>query len=305
MIETTPPRLSRSRPLSATGLENSALRTQLRRDIAQARKLDPAMAEAFLAEGWIQSPRPIIGWLRFSDEAVAKNPYHGDALATRSLGLLHVGRMHEAVNDAQLAVQVEPLSPSARQALVHALMDSGSIEAARRELEEAERLWPGASNLTISRGTLEFRFGDPRVALKILQSGARGGGPSPAQLSIAEARINPTPQNIQRAVDEARSDYVSKRRSIFIYAQTLAQFGRKQELIDLLLSVHPASAPSFILAMFRPEYADLRRDPTFMEIAGRFGLVEFWSATGRWPDFCFAPGPPYDCKAEAATFRAN
>jgi hypothetical protein len=43
----------------------------------------------------------------------------------------------------------------------------------------------------------------------------------------------------------------------------------------------------------------MRRDPRFMPLAARFGLPQYWLASGEWPDFCSEPGLPYDCKAEA------
>jgi hypothetical protein len=54
--------------------------------------------------------------------------------------------------------------------------------------------------------------------------------------------------------------------------------------------------------LFRPAFAAFRKDPRFMGVAKRIGLVDFWRASGRWPDFCEAPGLPYDCKTEAAKY---
>src|SRR6185312_8851330 len=55
--------------------------------------------------------------------------------------------------------------------------------------------------------------------------------------------------------------------------------------------------PSFL---FAPPTANLRRDPRFMGLAARLGLVTYWRSTSNWPDFCSEPGLPYACKAEAA-----
>jgi hypothetical protein len=33
-------------------------------------------------------------------------------------------------------------------------------------------------------------------------------------------------------------------------------------------------------------------------------LLDYWRASGKWPDFCFEPDLPYDCKAEAAKLAA-
>jgi hypothetical protein len=52
--------------------------------------------------------------------------------------------------------------------------------------------------------------------------------------------------------------------------------------------------------LFMPQTASMRRDRRFIALAAHFGLVDYWRSTGVWPDFCSAPGLPYDCKAEAA-----
>jgi len=50
--------------------------------------------------------------------------------------------------------------------------------------------------------------------------------------------------------------------------------------------------------------APLRKDPRFMQLATRLGLVDYWRSSGRWPDFCAEPGLPYSCKMEANRLNA-
>jgi hypothetical protein len=58
-----------------------------------------------------------------------------------------------------------------------------------------------------------------------------------------------------------------------------------------------ATTPGFLfLKLTEP----MRRDPRFMRLAQRLGLVDYWRASGHWPDFCSEPGLPYSCQAEAA-----
>jgi TolB-like protein len=52
--------------------------------------------------------------------------------------------------------------------------------------------------------------------------------------------------------------------------------------------------------MFFFDLAPLHRDPRFMKLAARIGLVDYWTTSGHWPDFCSMPGLPYDCREEAA-----
>ena len=57
--------------------------------------------------------------------------------------------------------------------------------------------------------------------------------------------------------------------------------------------------------LFSPVTRSVRRDPRFMALAARLGLVDYWRATGHWPDFCSEPSLPYDCKVEAAKLAAK
>jgi hypothetical protein len=50
---------------------------------------------------------------------------------------------------------------------------------------------------------------------------------------------------------------------------------------------------------FYPMTASMRRDPRFMPLMHRGGLVQYWLETDRWPDFCDDPNLPYDCREEA------
>jgi DNA-binding winged helix-turn-helix (wHTH) protein/TolB-like protein len=63
-----------------------------------------------------------------------------------------------------------------------------------------------------------------------------------------------------------------------------------------------AQAPrgsSLLLALYYPEMRAFRADPRFMPLAARYGLVDYWARSGRWPDFCTESDRPYDCAAVA------
>lgn len=281
-----------------SGLSDKVLRKKLQAHIRQARKLDPTMAEAYIAEAWMQPLRPISGWMRFTEEAVRRNPHHAYALANHSEDMFHVGRVQQAIEDMRQAVRSDPLSPSLRGRLINALANGNEFEAARKALEEAERLWPGASNLIGIRFDLFRRYGDPREALNILRSGAVSRQfVSPAVESFLEARIDPSPAKIAKAIDDARA--VSARWPAS-YVQTLAEFGRKDELIRALneLDTHINLGPAEV--MFQADFSILHNDTRFMAIANRWGMLDYWRTSGSWPDLCFKPDLPYDCKAEAA-----
>jgi hypothetical protein len=53
----------------------------------------------------------------------------------------------------------------------------------------------------------------------------------------------------------------------------------------------------------RPPLHKFRRDPRFMRVAQRLGLLDYWQGSGQWPDLCFESDLPYDCKREARALQ--
>lgn len=284
----------------ATGATELALQDDMRRHVAEAKNVNPELAETYLVQSWLQKPRPILRWMRFADEALQKKPNNAAILENHAIGLGHVGRMRDAVDDARRGSEIEPLSPSARQTLIAFLGDSGDFPAARRELEQAERLWPGARSIRQARFWFEYRYGDPKKALRLIESGDLGLTITAAQMSFLRARIDNNPANIALAIEEARKAYERDRAPTQLI-QTLGAFGRKEEAIQTLLAADPQIGHGIISIFFRrPALKDVRRDPRFITIAQRYGLVDYWQATGRWPDYCQDSALPYDCRKEAA-----
>jgi hypothetical protein len=58
-----------------------------------------------------------------------------------------------------------------------------------------------------------------------------------------------------------------------------------------------AVAVSSVAFLMDPSTAVLRRDPRFWALAERAGLVRYWTARGKWPDFCRGAANLGGCKA--------
>lgn len=126
-------------------------------------------------------------------------------------------------------------------------------------------------------------------------------GSAPYQVSFLAARVNPTPENVEWALSDARGFYAKEPGTIFNLAQTLGAFGREDELYSILLDQrHPIDVEAVLDIIFRPALHLFRRDPRFMRVAERLGLLDYWQKSGKWPDLCNEPDLPYDCKREAA-----
>lgn len=283
-------------------------RAPLAAHMAQARRLNPDMAAVHLAEAALLPPGDVTGRIRLADKAVAKNPGNAVALMQRSYDWSAVGRMTRSVVDAFEAVQLEPLSPMAHDVHVYALQGAGQFDKARKETDDVARMWPDASQLWFMRLRSTYIYGNPDEAWALVQAAPSWTDKlvEDERKAFLEARKNPSERNIAIAVEKARavvrkwgSEYAD---GVFYDWATLAVFGRTEEMFTTMdrLNERPDAAPFLREAIFRPMFRDFWRDPRSMRVAKQLGVLEYWRKSGNWPDFCYEPDHPYDCKAEAA-----
>ncbi len=265
-------------------------------DIADARKFQPEIPEIKLAQLALLPMDAYAERMRLVDEANVDSRDNPVVLTIRSNGLRSIGRMDESVNDAKHAAELDPLSPATVNAYISALAYAGRIETAREELAKAERLWPGTASLADIQYRFHLRFGDPKEALRLgPQFGIQAGG-----RLFLKTRAEPTPANI-----EFLKQYAAKRTTdiaaLSFTTQAFGQFNLNDELFRIVLPWRPGRELAVLGDIwFRPSLEGFRRDPRFMLVSKRMGLLDYWRKSGKWPDFCGDPVLPYDCKAEAA-----
>jgi len=242
----------------------------------------------------------------FIEEASRRAPTDADVALFHALYLVRVGRLHDAVDEARKSVRIDPLSPANREMSVIALGTAGRIAEAQQELRQADLLWPGAMTLREARYTLYLRFADPNEAIRLRDSGLLMPPMSPFQGSFLAARSSPTPANVNLALRDARALYNRNPIAIAHLSQTLGAFSRDEELFPILLNwQYPDKIDEVTDVLFRPALRNFRRDPRFMRVSKRLGLLNYWQTSGKWPDFCFDSDVPYDCKFEAAKIDSD
>lgn len=278
-----------------------AIATDLREHMAEARKLNPDMAELLLAEADLLPPTAFKDRLQIQDRAVQRNPDSAAALSAYSAGLRSVGRMIDGIEFSKRAVDLDPLSPIARDSLVTSLTYAGRTEEALEELRQAEQLWPGASSIVAASYRLHLRYGDPEIAFRIQRAGDYGG---PHRDAFLQARLDPSSANIDKAISFPLRWFRQNPWAIGELMQVYGAFGREEELFPILLNwSHPDLVDSVAEVLFRPALRKLHHDPRMIVVSQRLGLLAHWRQSGKWPDFCFEPDLPYDCKTEAAKLR--
>lgn len=285
--------------------EHHQLTLSARANLKRAKEIDPTLPAVFAADAYLPehffNPSQALAIL---EDGLKQHPNNALLHDARSNFLSAVGRTEESIREANSAMQLDPLTPALRDAYISNLAYAGRIDAAYKQLEDAESIWPGSSVLREVRYRLDLRYGDPRNALRLLrESGSSDltrSSSDPAWQKFLEARIDPGPRTIEAALDAFR-DRSRKGAGDWGYLQALGTFNRVDEAYQALESDEAiegfkASTDAFFRVHMRPVYTD----PRFMRVAQRMGLLEYWNTSGRWPDICRDPKLPYDCKKLAA-----
>ena len=280
-----------------------AFLAKLRRQIAQAERLGVRVGEVHAAKAGLLPADDFVGIFALYDQGIEADPDNAFLYRLRAEQWQRVGRMGDSIGDADRALRLDPLSPALLDAYVSALAYAGKVDTAYEQLRKAEAIWPKSENLQQARYRLDLRFGDPNEALALYRQTTPGSF-DPAQEYFILARINPTSANVDLAINRQRAIHSQYPFYIAGIIQALAQFGRKEEVLDILSHYSGGSRIGFNAeVLFRPAMRDVWRDPRAIAAAAHLGLLKYWKASGRWPDFCEDPSLPYNCKAEAAKYR--
>ncbi|MBI1188885.1 MAG: hypothetical protein GC206_16385 [Alphaproteobacteria bacterium] len=291
------------------------LRAQVRDAADRAIALDRANGEGHLALALIAPRRDWRARWDLVARALQAEPNSAEAIGFRGDLLAEFGLMSQAVTEYRRAAALDPLSPNRWSALIPVLTATGR-EAESRELRaRLQRVWPDSPSAWFNRFNNAVFTRQHDTALAILDDVDSAPITMEQPMRAAfRAFLQASRADDQRALREAVADIAAlAQRGQFDAPRAIAAASMSGELDTAFalaeayfaapeerqgLIGEPASgAVGYFL--FLPPCAQMRRDVRFMALARQIGLLEFWTETGDWPDFCAEPGLPYDCRAAA------
>ena len=282
----------------------AAARTEARAAAEQALRLDPRSGLSFLALELLEPEDHLWARQQLMLKALAVSPDNA-LLSHREADLLgQVGREEEALAYDSRAGYLHPLFPDFTTAVAGDLAASGAVTEGRALMERAARIWPDNDDVLGKRIALEARFGDPRRAIALMDDPhALPASWEPSMIDrwrrYSLVRLRHDPATTRAYADALLRDLDAHRIDVNWAVRALVGLGAT----DAAFAAANRSSDADLLdpeVLFRPSAAAMRRDPRFMPLAAKLGLVDFWQRSGHWPDFCQAPDRPYDCRAAAA-----
>jgi serine/threonine-protein kinase len=245
----------------------------VRRDALKAIELDPMLAEAHDAMGWVHSLD--LEWAKAEESfrhALALNPsltttYTDFVLST----LLPEGNLDEALRQLDSALRADPLSPDVRRTLSMVQDSAGLYDSALDNCRRALALDPEVFGANTRCDQALLHKGDVAEAITMMEKTIgespqmrAGGGRGYGYLGYAYAIAG------RRADAEAQ---LAKNAGLPHHQATiyggLGDKDRAFEAIEELAAMNPQRALSWL---GRPELALLRGDPRVAALRRKFGL---------------------------------
>lgn len=285
----------------ADATQQPLLRPEAEREARRALQLDPSDPDGFVTLGLLAPELDFALREKLFRQALATDPAWPHANGFLGNVMTDVGRLQDALTLYQRAAVANPQSVDWTDVAAGGLIRVGQTAAADRELAAESQVWP--DNLFTWITQLRSMMAQKRWAdaIKVLDRAPNFG-----------SAISPEFVAERRAVLTAlQSRDSSARGSLRLKLLASAKSNPERAILDLSMlgftddafAIAQDNVPGHSISpsfLFQPETAPLRDDPRFMAVASRFGLVDYWHRTGRWPDFCSKPDLPYGCSAEAA-----
>ena len=289
--------------------ERKASAVRVAREASHALALDAQNIDALASRCLVMPP---LGCFIEGDgflERLQRAPGAGDGRRYIGWFLRQTGRLRESLEASEHSYRLDALDPMTANLVALARMASGRIAEAVPVYEDlvariSEMSFPISSLLRAQA----FLHDWPAVDRLLTLAAKRPLREFQDTIPFVRAKRDPTPANI----GAWRSDFeahVAKTGGVdvsrLVYAAHLGLVDEAYRAADGARQ-GPAVTSADIMGpdgyrtalLYQASMPELRSDRRFPRLCARLGLVEFWTATGKWPD-CAAE-LPYDFKAECA-----
>ena len=281
--------------MQASALEQDAGRAEKYRAAGleaanKALALDPKNSEALDRKTYLMKDRhDWVGQEKLYKASIAAKPLDcGCEHYGYGLMLLKVGRLSDAIEQQNAAIDMLALWPDSQVALAEVLVAAGRAEEAKQHFAEAIDLTTDSSLdewIASSEGTENGDYGAAIAATR-----------SP-ELQLAEATRAALLSGYQAL---ASRNPAAKKQAVgaLLRLSKEDQNDRVVAMLGALGAYHEAlaAASDRPWLFWRRSMRGVLNDPGFPAVADRLGLIRYWKASHTKPDVCSAKDPPPFCR---------
>ena len=213
-----------------------------------------------------------------------------------------VGRLREALSYQLIAQATDKWGAPKTVKVALAYANIGNLPVARSWIQKAVERWPSYSPVRPYRLYITGFYERPADAIAIINAMPAQTPSDDNQNAIwrtfVEARAAHSAQltdmTIQKIREVADRGEIPRETEITMLA-ALGETKQAIEAANLALDHQQHLEPRFL---FTPITRDVRKNPGFIALASRMGLIEYWRATGKRPDFCTRQASSSECSPQ-------
>jgi len=278
-----------------------ALRKEATEAAARALRLDPRNPEALDVQASLLDRNDLAAKEAKLLAAVAARPLDcGCQHQHYGMMLSEVGRAAEAIAHYRRVNDLMPIDPAGAIALSEMYARAGDVESYARQMERIRDYnsdWPNMRvyNQIVINNALFTRDYAPAVAVLRGDQNLIPAARRPAYLAAYEALANGDPAARTRAVPAIMTQARDPKLISQLTVSLLGALGASREALEvnaMLGSISPGAARDTLMM---PTMAEARKLPQFAALAETLGLMRYWRATKKKPDFCTASDAPEMC----------
>jgi TolB-like protein/DNA-binding winged helix-turn-helix (wHTH) protein/Tfp pilus assembly protein PilF len=292
-----------------------------RMEAEQALALDPNAVDALLALAIIDYRARVIPLAEAENRfrAVLEiSPENPDVNVRMGMMLLELGRIRDASEHFARAARLDPLNVTTYGFYLPSLVYTGRHEEAQRIIESGRTPWYATSFQRLENALVAGQVDEARAWLEFGREfpayGPHGLTPSPSGDSATKNRLDGLFERlvaVEASGDTAADtrlarDFIAAADEGLILHSYVALFlgaaGFEDPVFDLVRNRLNVDDLYIRSVLFRPALAGLRADPRVMQWFDAGTQLDYWMATGRWPDFCADPDLPYNCREAGQRF---
>jgi len=252
---------------------------EARKAAVKALELDPTLGEAHASLGFFTFLYDW-DWLKTEVEfkrAIDLSPNYAQAHHWYSIYLAHMGRHEEAIQEAQLAQRLDPLSLLMNQTAGLVLCVARQYD---RAMEELRKVIDMDANYAAAHGTLGLvyaRKGKCEQAIEEFEKVASLAGLHPGVTTSLKA-LTAFAYAVSHRTDKARAlvDEISSQptASAYLLATIYASLGEHDRALDWLDRAYADRDVQVVSLKVDPAFDPLRPTTRFQELVARLGLPE-------------------------------
>jgi serine/threonine-protein kinase len=239
-------------------------------DAQKAVVIDPGLAEAHAALGWV---RFFIEW-KFAEglaelsRAQQLSPWNPTANDLMARVVVYLGQFQEAEKLARQAVELDPLAYQARTSLARILFTEGKLDEAEDSARKAAELQPAAAGNHRWQVFVAVQRGDGEAALREAQLEPNEGYRR-FELALAHYARGDRP-----AADQALAQLIARNRDFLAYqiAEVYAWRGETDKAFEWLQVSFDNHDTGTLSLLINPFMRSLRHDARYKSLLAKIGL---------------------------------